>query len=80
MGDLGTIFDFLKWKLCIKVIKSKSNCRVLRKSEVETNWVPVFAPDCSATVLAVKICTNPNEHSMYIRFLCKKSTSTEPEC
>jgi hypothetical protein len=28
---------------------------------------PVFAPDYSTTVLADKMCTSSNEHSIYIR-------------
>jgi hypothetical protein len=48
----------------------KSNHRVLRKNEVDTYGAPVFASDYSTTVLATKMCTNSNEHSMYNRFLC----------
>jgi hypothetical protein len=30
---------------------------------------PLFTPDYTAIVLAAKICTNSNLHSIYIRFL-----------
>jgi hypothetical protein len=42
---------------------------VLRKYKVCTCKAPVNKPDCSATVLAAKMCTNSHEHSMNIRFL-----------
>jgi hypothetical protein len=42
------------------------------ENEVHTYGALVFAPDYSATVLAAKMCTNSNQHSMYIRFLCFK--------
>jgi len=38
------------------------------KNEVDTYGAPVFAPDYSATVLVAKMCTNANEHSMYIAY------------
>jgi hypothetical protein len=44
----------------------KSNYRFLGKNKVDTYG----AADYSTTDLAAKICTNSNEHSMYIRFLC----------
>jgi hypothetical protein len=47
----------------------KSNHRVQRKNEVDSNGAPFFASDYRATVLAAKMCIKPNEHSMYIRFL-----------
>jgi hypothetical protein len=47
----------------------KSNHRILMKNEVDPCGAPVFAPDYSATVLAAKMCTNSNEHSIYIIFL-----------
>jgi hypothetical protein len=50
----------------------KSNHRVLRKNEVENYGAPVFGPDYSATILEDKMCTNSNEHSTYIKFLCLK--------
>ncbi len=47
----------------------KSNHRVLRKNEVDTEGAPVFAPDYSAIVLAAEMCTSPSAHSMSIRHL-----------
>jgi hypothetical protein len=44
----------------------KSNHRVLKKNEVDTYGATVFAPDYSATVLAAKMCSNFNEHSLDI--------------
>jgi hypothetical protein len=35
------------------------------------------APDYSNTVLAAKMCTKANEHSMYIRFSCVDSKCLE---
>ncbi len=49
--------------------KIKSDHGVLRNKEEDTYEVPIFAPDYSATVLEVKMCTNSNEHSMSIRFI-----------
>ncbi len=46
----------------------KSNHRDPRK-KVDTCGALVIAPYYSATVLAAKMCTNSNGHSMYIRFL-----------
>jgi hypothetical protein len=46
----------------------KSSNRVLKKEE-DTYGSPVFAPDYTTTGLAAKMCINPNEQSMYIRFL-----------
>jgi hypothetical protein len=44
------------------------------KNEVDIYGAPVFAPDYSATVLAAKMCTNANEHSMDIRYLWAYTT------
>ncbi len=52
-----------------KSLQIKSNHRVLRKNKVHTYGAPIFTPDYNTTVLAAKICTNSNKHSMYIRFL-----------
>jgi hypothetical protein len=46
------------------------------KNEVDNNGAPVFAPDYSATALVAKMCTNSNEHSMYIIFLWLKPITT----
>ncbi len=62
-------FYFFKEKIMFKSQLIKSNHRVLRKKEVDTYGASVFAPDYIATVLAAKMCTNSNEHSMYIRDL-----------
>jgi hypothetical protein len=63
MGDLVAIFfAFLNEKIVYHQIKS--NHRVLRKKYVETYGASVFAPDYSATVLAVQMCTNSIEHFM----------------
>ncbi len=44
--------------------------RVLRKNKVDTYGAPIFAPDySSATVLAAKMCTKSNDHSIFILFL-----------
>ncbi len=32
-------------------------------------WSPIFETDYSATVLGAKMCTNSDEHSLYIIFL-----------
>ncbi len=50
----------------------KSNHRVLRKKEVDTYGPTVFAPDYSPAGLVSKMCTNSNEQSVYIRFICAK--------
>ncbi len=47
----------------------KSHHRVIRKNKLDTCGTPVFAPDYSATVLAAKMFTNSNDHSMYFRFI-----------
>ncbi len=39
------------------------------KNKVDTYRALVFAPDYSATVLAIIMCTNSYEDSMYIIFL-----------
>ncbi len=39
------------------------------KNKVNTDGAQDVAPDYSATVLGTKMCSNPNEHSMYIIFL-----------
>jgi hypothetical protein len=52
-----------------KSYRIKSNHSVRKKNYLETNGIPVFATDGSTTVLAAKMCTNSNEHSMYVRFL-----------
>jgi hypothetical protein len=36
------------------------------KNEVDSHGAPVFAPDYGATVLATKMCTNANVHSMNV--------------
>jgi hypothetical protein len=60
-------FTFLRRKLCLKVTKLNQT-KVLMKNEVlDTYGAPVFAPDYSTTVLAIKMCTNSNEHSTYSR-------------
>jgi hypothetical protein len=51
----------------------KSDHRFLRKNSVYTYGAPVFAPNCSTTILASKICTNSDDHFMYIRFLWPKA-------
>jgi hypothetical protein len=48
----------------------KSNHRVLRKNKEHTYGAQSVAPDYTASVLATQMCSNTNEHSMYIRFLC----------
>jgi hypothetical protein len=48
----------------------ESDHRLLRENKVDTYGTSVFAPDYSITVLSAKMCTNSNEHSMNIRFLC----------
>ncbi len=47
-----------------------SNCKAQRVSKyVEYRGrSKYFIPDYSTAVLAAKMCTNSNEHSMYIRF------------
>jgi hypothetical protein len=47
----------------------QSNHIVSRKNEADTYGASVFAPNYSATVLAAKMHSNSNEHSLYIRFL-----------
>jgi hypothetical protein len=72
MGNLSVIFfSFLRGKLHLKLKSNliKSNHKVLRKNDVDTFEAPVFAPNYSATVLAAKMCTNFNEHFMYIKSL-----------
>jgi hypothetical protein len=69
MGDLSDFFYFFKEKIMFKSHYEKSNHRILMKNEVDPCGAPVFAPDYSATVLAAKMCTNSNEHSIYIIFL-----------
>jgi len=39
------------------------------KNEVDTYRAQVFAPEYSTIVLAAKMYTNTNEHSMHIRFI-----------
>jgi hypothetical protein len=43
--------------------------RVPKKNKVYTYRTLVFAPDHSATVLPAQMCTNSNEHYIFIRFL-----------
>jgi hypothetical protein len=40
--------------------------RVLRKNKVDTYGASFFAPDYSAAVLAAKMCTNSNDHTIFI--------------
>jgi hypothetical protein len=51
---------------CPKII---SNHRVLKKNEVDSYGGLIFAPDDSDTILAAKVCTKSNEHSIYVRCL-----------
>ncbi len=69
-GWFECIFYLFKEKITFKCHKIKSNHRVLRKNDVDTYGAPVFALDYSSAGLAPKMCTNSNEHSMYIIFLC----------
>jgi hypothetical protein len=46
--------------------KIKLDHKVLRKNKIAAHGVSVFAPDYSASVLAAKMCTNSDEHSMNI--------------
>jgi hypothetical protein len=48
--------------------KFKANQRVQR-NKVYTYGAPVFATDYSTIILAAKMQTNSDEHSMHIRFL-----------
>jgi hypothetical protein len=66
MGDLSIFFYLFEEKNMFKSYKINPNHRVLKKNEVNTYGLPVFAPDYRATVLGAKMCTNSNEHSMYI--------------
>jgi len=66
---MNVIFLFLREKIAFKSHRIKSNHRLPRKSIVGTYGATVFAPDFGTTVLAAKMCTNSNEHSMYVRFL-----------
>jgi hypothetical protein len=76
MGDLSIIFLLFRAKIKFKNHLIKSNCRVLWKNEVDNYGAPVFAPDYSTFVLAFKMFSNSNEHSMYIRFLWSFYKST----
>ncbi len=73
MGHISVFFYFFKEKTMFKSHSIKSNHRVVRKNEVDTNGQPFFASDYNTTVLAAKTRTYSNEHSMYIRFLCATS-------
>jgi hypothetical protein len=63
------IFTF-QGKSMFKGDSVKTKQRVLRKNKLDTDGAPVFASHNSAKVLAAKMCTNSNEHCIYIRFLC----------
>jgi len=58
MTDLREFFYFFKEKICLKITK---------ENRVDTYGV--FAHDYSTTVLATKMFTNFNAHSMYVIFL-----------
>ena len=62
-------FTFFKDKIPFKSHLVKSNHRVLRKNKVDTYGAPVFAPYYSPIVLVTKMCTNSDEHSLYILLL-----------
>ncbi len=70
MGDLSVICSLFKEKIMCLSQKIKSNHRVIRKYEVDIHGAPVFEPDYITAVLAAKMCTISNEHSMYTRSLC----------
>ncbi len=65
-------FFLFMMKIMFKSCQIKSDLRVLTKNKVDTYRAPIFAPDYSATVHTAEMCTNSNEHSMYIRFLWKR--------
>ncbi len=70
MGDKSVFFYFFKEKIMFQSHQIKSNHRVLRKNKEHAYRAQSVASDYTASVLAVQIYTNTNEHSMYIRFLC----------
>ncbi len=57
------LFTFLIRKLCSKPL-NKIKPQSPKENEVHTYRAPDFAPDYSAAVLATKMCTYSNEHSM----------------
>jgi hypothetical protein len=58
----------------------KSNHRTLRENEVCKYEAPVFAPDYSTSVLAAKMCTNTNQHCVFIIFPWAKGKSSYCRC
>ncbi len=69
MGDCSEKKVLFMEKILFKSHKIISNHRALRKNRVDTHGAPVFAPNYSASDLAVKMCSNSNKHFMYIGFL-----------
>jgi hypothetical protein len=57
MGGLSVNFLLFKEKIMFKIRYIK-NPQSPKKRNVDTYGAPVFAPDCSATVLAAEMCTN----------------------
>jgi hypothetical protein len=51
-------FIFLCRKLCLKVAFLNQTTEYWGKNKVDTYGSPVFAPDCSATILSANIYTN----------------------
>jgi hypothetical protein len=67
LGLFYFIFYFLKRKFCLKKALNKLKLQS-PKEIVVTYGAPVFAPGHCVIVLAAKIHTNSDEHTMNIRF------------
>jgi len=57
-----------KEEIMFKNHQIKSNHRVLWKNEVETHGLQILHLIIVPLGLAAKMCTNSNEHSMYLDF------------
>jgi hypothetical protein len=65
------IILLFKEKIMFKV--TKYSLTTESRGTMKYYGAPVFAPVYSAAVLATKICTYSDEHSVYIRFLWLKT-------
>jgi hypothetical protein len=63
--DLSVNYIFLKEKIMFKNQLDKIKGK-MKKVPMDHQF---FAPDYIVTVLAAKMCTNSNDHSMYIKFV-----------
>ncbi len=65
MGDLSKSVLLFWGENVVEKSLNKIKPQNSTESKLYTYWAPAFAPDYSALVLASKMCTYSNKHSMY---------------